>query len=185
MASFTRRERLVVFTLALAIFSGTLNVYLLTPFLKLIAADFHVSEGEAGQLATTYALAAGLVGLMVAPLVDRYQRKRLLYLAVAVIMTATVLTATAHSFAMLLFAHGLAGFGAAFGGSSCLAIASDAFPDLTKRNRCVGILISSGGVSAVLGVPVLTHIAAASSWRWAVAAFLVPCTLAAIFMTQL
>ncbi|HET7036409.1 MAG TPA: MFS transporter [Thermomicrobiaceae bacterium] len=182
MSSFTRRERLIVLALAIAIFTGTLNVYLLTPFLKLIAADFGVSEAAAGQLSTTYAVAAGLVGLVVAPLVDRYQRRRLLYLAVTIIALATVFSAVAPSFTLLLAAHGLAGFGAAFGGSSCFAIASDAFPDLTKRNRCLGLVIAAGGASSVIGVPILTQIAAASSWRWAAAALLVPCAAATLLI---
>ena len=185
MSAFTRRERLIVLALAVAVFTGTLNVYLLTPFLKLIAADFGVSEAAAGQLSTTYALAAGLVGLIVAPLVDRYQRRRLLYLAVAIISVSTVFTAVAPSFPALLLAHGLAGFGAAFGASSCFAIASDAFPDQHKRNRSLGLVIAAGGVSSVIGVPILTQIAAASSWRWAVAALLVPCVVATLLIRVL
>ena len=55
-----------------------------------------------------------------------------------------------------------------------MAAASDAFPDLQKRNRCIGILIAASGAAAIIGVPILTGIASLTNWRWAIAALLLP-----------
>ncbi|HEU5423991.1 MAG TPA: MFS transporter, partial [Nitrolancea sp.] len=167
MGGYTRREQLIILALALGTFTGVLNVYLLTPFLKLVAGAFGISQAAAGQLATVYALVAGLTGLLTAPLMDRYQRRLLLQFGLLIVALGTVLSALAWSFPLMLAARALAGFGAAFAGGCLYAAASDAFPDLGKRNRCVGILLSATGIAAVVGIPILTQLEALTSWRWA------------------
>ncbi|HET7037218.1 MAG TPA: MFS transporter [Thermomicrobiaceae bacterium] len=174
MGGYTRREQLIILALSLGTFTGVLNVYLLTPFLKLVAAEFHISQSAAGQLATVYALVAGMTGLLTAPLMDRYQRKVLLQLGLLVVALGTALSALAWSFPLMLAARSLAGFGAAFSGGCLFAAASDAFPDLNKRNSCIGILLSATGIAAVVGIPILTQLEALTSWRWAAASLLVP-----------
>ncbi len=185
MRTYTRREAAIVLVLSLSTFTGILNLYLLTPFLKLVANEFHVSESTAGQLSTAYALTAGMIGLLAAPLMDRYQRKQVLRLGLAVVAAGTVLSAMAWSFPALLAARAVAGFGAAFVASCTMAAASDAFPNLDKRNRCVGILVSATGVSGIIGLPILTHLASFAGWRWSVASLLVPVIMIVIGVSVL
>ena len=174
MRGYTRREWLIILALSLGSFTVVLNVYLLTPFLKLVGAEFGVSQSAVGQLSTTYALAAGGIGLLAAPLMDRYQRKRLLQLGLLIVTAGTALSAVAWTFPILFLARAIAGSGAAVMGSASYAAASDAFPDLDKRNRCVGILLSATGIAAVIGIPILTELATITSWRWAVASLILP-----------
>ena len=173
MKTYTRREWIIVLVLSLSTFTGILNLYLLTPFLKLVASEFHVSESAAGQLSTAYTVAAGVIGLLAAPLMDRYQRGRILQVGLLIVALGTILSAVAWSFPALLIARAGAGLGAAVVSGCNMAAASDAFPNLDKRNRCVGILISATGFAGVIGMPILTHIASYASWRWAVASLLV------------
>lgn len=174
MRGYTRRERLIILALSLGSFTSVLNIYLLTPFLKLVAAEFGVSQSAVGQLATIYALSAGIVGLLAAPLMDRYQRQRLLQLGLLLAAAGTLLSAVAWTFPILFLAQAIAGSGAAISGSACYAAASDAFPDSGKRNRCVGILFAAAGMAGVIGIPLLTQIGAAASWHWAVASLMLP-----------
>lgn len=172
MKAYTRREWLIVLVLSLSTFTGILNLYLLTPFLKLVADEFHVSESAAGQLSTAYAVAAGAMGLIAAPLMDRYQRKQVLWAGLAIVAVGTAFSSIAWSFPSLLLARAAAGFGAAFVTSCTMAAASDAFPNLEKRNRCVGVLLSATGIATIIGIPILTHLATYFGWRWAVASML-------------
>lgn len=174
MTTYTRREWLIVLVLSLASFTGVLTIYLLTPFLGLVAHEFRLSEAAAGQLATVYAVVGAVVGLLAAPLMDRYQRRGLLQFGLAITGLTTALSAAAPSFVVLLVARALSGFGSVFVMTCCYVAASDAFPDLDRRNRCVGILFSASGIAAVVGVPILTQLATAFGWRWAVASLLVP-----------
>ncbi len=135
--------------------------------------SFHVSESTAGQLSTAYALTAALIGLLAAPLMDRYQRKQVLWAGLLIVAIGTALSAIAWSFPALLVARAAAGFGAAFVGSCTMAAASDAFPNVDKRNRCVGMLMSATGIASIIGVPILTHLASFAGWRWAVASMLI------------
>ncbi|HET9014900.1 MAG TPA: MFS transporter [Thermomicrobiaceae bacterium] len=174
MTAYSRREWLIVLVLSLGTFIGVLNVYLLTPFLGLVARQFGVSEAAVGLLSTVYSLVGAVVGLLAAPLMDRYQRKRLLQFGLVVVGVGVALSAVAPSYTVLLPARALAGFGSAFLFSCAYAAASDVFPDANRRNRCIGILYSATGIGAVLGIPVLTQLAAAFGWRWAVVSLLVP-----------
>jgi predicted MFS family arabinose efflux permease len=185
MRPFTRRERVLVLALALGTFTGVLNVYLLTPFLTLVATEFGVSTSTVGQLSTTYAVLAGLTGLLTAPLMDRYQRARLLLIGLVISALGTLLSALAGSFAILVLARAIAGIGAALFSGCIYAAVGDAFPDVDKRNRCLGILLSATGIAAVVGIPLLTHIATRSSWRWAAASVLLPLTFVGIGATLL
>lgn len=180
MRTYTRREWIIVLVLSLSAFTGTLNLYLLTPFLKLVADQFHVSESAAGQLSTAYAVAAGVIGLVAAPLMDRYQRPHVLWTGLAIVAMGTGLSAMAWSFPALLLARSAAGFGGAIVASCGMAAVSDAFPDLEQRNRCVGIMISATGFTGVIGVPLLAHLAVYAGWRWAVASLLLPVTMVVV-----
>lgn len=173
MKAYTHREWLIVLILALSTFTGVLNLYLLTPFLKLVADEFHVSESGAGQLSTAYAVAAGAMGLLADPLMVCYQRKHVLWAGLANVAVGTALSAIAWSFSALLVARAIAGFGATFVASCTMAAASDAFPNVDKRNRCVGMLMSATGIASIIGVPILTHLASFAGWRWAVASMLI------------
>ena len=177
MATYTRRERIIVLVLALGAFTGTLNGVLLIPFLGLVAREFRLSEAAVGQLSTTYAVIGAVVGLLAAPLMDRFQRKRLVQFGLLVVGLGAALSATAPSFPVLLFSRALAGFSAAFVNSCCYAATSDVFPDPDRRNRCIGTLFSAAGIVAVVGVPILAQLALAFGWRWAVATLLVPVAL--------
>lgn len=101
MTAYTRREWAIVLVLALGTFTGVLNIYLLTPFLGLVAREFRLSVAAVGQLSTAFALVGAVTGVLAAPLMDRYQRRRLLQFGLVVGGLAAALAALAPSFLLL------------------------------------------------------------------------------------
>jgi MFS transporter, DHA1 family, inner membrane transport protein len=169
-----RRSIGLITLLATGGFMWGVNVLLLTPVLKSIAADFSTSDAAVGQLATLHALATCVTALLITPLMDRFNRGRLLRLGAGLLLAGSISLALAPTFVWLFPARLLAGVGAAFIMPVCLAAAGDLFPDPRKRNQVVGLILAATALAFVVGLPVLAQLDAAFGWRWAVAALIVP-----------
>ncbi|HUG16531.1 MAG TPA: MFS transporter [Thermomicrobiales bacterium] len=152
----------------------SVNVLLLTPVLKSIAADFSTSDAVVGQLATLHALATCVTALLITPWIDRFGRGRLLRLGAGLLLAGSICLALAPTFVWMFPARLMAGVGAAFIMPVCLAAAGDLFPDPRKRNQVVGLILAATALAFVIGLPILAQIDAAFGWRWAVAALIVP-----------
>ncbi len=150
-------------------FATALNVTLLSPLLVRIAADVGVSVAAAGQLATVAAACAGTTALAVAPLLDRYPRRFWLRLQCAILVAGTLVAALAPSFGWLFAGRALAGVGGAVIGATCLAACGDPFADRGERNRAIAFVTCGFTLGAVFGLPLITLVAEASDWRWAIA----------------
>ena len=167
----------MVAVLVAGAFVTALNVTLLSPLLKGIAADFDVSDSATGQLATLTAACSGLTALLAAPWMDRWSRRAWLRFECALLAVGTLLSALAPTFGLLLAARAIAGVGGAIIFANCLAATADLFPDTAQRNRVIGLLNTAATLGAVVGLPALTQIADAAGWRWAVAVVLVPAAI--------
>lgn len=107
----------------------------LAPFLK----DYwQLSDYQVGLLATAFEVTYALAPLPIAVVADRWLRRRVVALAVAVWSAAMAVTGAAGSFGMLLLGRAGLGLGEAGYGPSALAWLSDIFPP-THRSRAVGI----------------------------------------------
>lgn len=171
------RNSLLVCILSLGAFAWAVNFMVLSPLLPFIASDFGVSDAAVGQLATVYGLVAGLTALLNAPLMDRYTRPDLLRFGCGMLALGIVLAAASPAFGWLFVGRVVAGVGAAFVMPASLAAAGDIFQDSARRNRAIGSIIAATGLSAALGAPILTQIAAYAGWRWAMLSLLAPFVL--------
>ncbi|MDQ3044443.1 MAG: MFS transporter [Chloroflexota bacterium] len=157
-------------------FTTALNVTMLSPLLTRIAAEFSISEAKAGQLATVTTLSSGVMALIAAPWMDRYSRGAWIRFECVLLLLGSLLSAFAPSFGVLLGARVIAGIGGAIIGANCLAAVGDLYTNPHARNRALGLVGTSFTLGAVVGLPLLTLIAEAASWRWAIG-LLVPLTL--------
>lgn len=163
---------ILVGILAVGAFTTTVNVTLLSPLLPHIAADFGISDATAGQLGSLTAVFAGLVAILVTPLIDRYSRRVVLQIESIALFFATVLSVLAPSFAVLALSRVLAGIGGAVIFGICLATTADLFSEATRRNRAIGILSTAATLGIIIGLPVLTQIASLTNWRVALGTLL-------------
>src|SRR4051812_47055294 len=113
-----RRGTFLAVILAGGAFATALNGLALGPILKDIAADFGAGDARVGQLATLHALVAALVGVLAAPLLDRYGRRAVLRAECAVLLAGTLLSALAPDLRWLVAGRALAGVGGAIIGAT-------------------------------------------------------------------
>ncbi|HET6356869.1 MFS transporter [Streptomyces sp.] len=152
--------------------------------LSAITAELHLSNGEAGSLATITLFGAVLGGLVFGVLADRIGRVKVLTYSVVFFAVFTGLTALADSyteFAVYRFLAGV-GIGGEFGVG--MTLAAEAWPT-RKRARAtalVGLGWQAGVLlAALISAPVLTH----WGWRGLFLLGALPAVVAVVFRSRL
>lgn len=159
----SRQERGLLLSLAGVQFTHIVDFMLMMPLGPMFIGLFHISDAQFGWLISAYTLAAGACGLLMAPYVDRFERKRLLLVAYAGFTLATLACAVAPSYAVLMLARVAAG---AFGGvigTMTQTLVGDLIP-FERRGRAMGLIMASFALSTVAGVPASLWLA--NHWGW-------------------
>ncbi len=160
--------------LLLAISAGAAvgNLYWAQPLLETIGADLHVSSGTAGWLVTVTQLGYALGVLLVVPLGDMLDRRRLIPVMLVLSAVALAGCALAPSFGVLLGALAALGL-TTVSGQIIVPLVGDLAAD-DERGRTVGF-VTSGIITGILVSRTVSGlVAGAAGWRviYAVAAVL-------------
>jgi DHA1 family inner membrane transport protein len=182
----SRGQWLLLFVLAAVQFMHTVDFVIVMPLAGQLKSGLGVGNRQFGHVVSAYGLAAFLAGLLVAPWLDRFDRKRSLLVLFAGFTLGTLLCALAPDYAWLLAGRALAGGFGGIAAANVLAIVGDAFPD-RRRGLATGVVMSAFSVSSIVGVPAGIVLAKAATWRmpffalaagsavvWLIATFAVP-----------
>ena len=125
--------------------------------------------GHAGWLVSAYALGVVAGAPTIAALTARVPRKRLVVLLLGLFVIATVASALAPTFGLVLLARFAAGLphGAYFGAAGLLA---SRLIGPNSHGKGFAIVLSGLTVANVVGVPLITALGQATDWRVAYAA---------------
>jgi predicted MFS family arabinose efflux permease len=161
-----------VIALMVAIFTLVTSEFLPASLLPLMAGDFGITEGVAGQVVTATALVGMVAGPAMGVLFPRLDRKRLLVGLLVLALLSNLLTAVAPSYALVVVARLVLGIAIAGTWSMALAVASHLVPpgQLGRAMSVVNIGVAGATVAAV---PLGAFISSFAGWRavfWAVAA---------------
>ena len=156
---------------ALLIASEFMPVSLLTP----IAADLHATDGMAGQAISISGLFAVFASLMIAGVVARRDRRRVLMGLTVVMLTSLVLIAAAPNFPMLMAARALLGI--AIGGFWALATATIMrLVPASSVPKALGVLYTGNAVAVAFAAPIGSYVGGLIGWRgvfWALVPFVI------------
>jgi predicted MFS family arabinose efflux permease len=169
----TAAPRLVL--LAAGMFAIGTDSFVIAPLLSHIAHDLDIGIATAAQLITAYALAYALGSPFIAAVTARWPRRRALATGLAIFVLANGGAAFAPSFAALLVARALAGFGAALFAPVASATATG-LVTAERRGRALSIMMIGLSGATALGSPLGTLVGSVLSWR---AVFLLVAALAA------
>jgi predicted MFS family arabinose efflux permease len=161
-----------VVALMVAVFTLVTSEFLPASLLPLMASDFGITEGVAGQVVTATALVGMIAGPAMGPLFPRLDRKRLLVGLLVLALLANVLTAVAPSYALVVVARLVLGVAIAGTWSMALAVSSHLVP-AGKLGRAMSVVNLGVAGATVAAVPLGALISSYAGWRavfWAVAA---------------
>jgi predicted MFS family arabinose efflux permease len=179
---FTTRQLGIVFLIASVQFVNVLDFVMVMPLGPDFAKSLGFSEASVGYVGGAYTAAASVAGLIGSFFLDRFDRRRALFVAMLGLVTATALGGLATGLRSLIAARLLAGL---FGGPAtalAIAIVSDAVPN-ALRGRALGIVFGAFSIASIFGVPMGLWLGELSSWRtpfYSVAGLGVAVTLGAL-----
>jgi len=157
-------ERVVLLILAAIQFTHIMDFMVMMPLAPQLMRELSLGAGQFSALVAAYSIAAGVVGLLCAPFIDRFDRRTLLLCAYAGFTIATLVCGLASNAHALLLARALGGAFGGVSGSLCLAVVSDIVPP-ERRAAGIGIIMTSFAVAAAIGVPVGLQLAHYFGWR--------------------
>jgi len=139
------------------------DLFVVSPLLPLIAADYQISPALAGLSVAMFALSYMVSAPLLGHLADRFGRRRMLTCCLLGFAAGNLLTASAGNFAWLLSARLFAGAAAAGVSPSLYAVvAGFAPPD--RRATWLALVVSGLLVSLSLGAPIGGLVGAFFGW---------------------
>jgi predicted MFS family arabinose efflux permease len=160
----TRRELVLVGTLALTSFTMALNGQFFAPVLPQVARDLGVSPAVVGQLIAVSSLTGAALALVAGPISDRTGRRPMVLGGLTLLVATSLLAAAAPSYAAMLVVRVLAGVGMAALGATTFAAVADFIPE-QRQPQSMGWVVGFSAGSIVIGWPAISWIAANASWR--------------------
>jgi predicted MFS family arabinose efflux permease len=176
---------LILWVMTLATGLVVANIYYNQPLLGDIANTFHISNGEAGQIAmfTQIGYATGL--LLIIPLADMFKRKRLMLIDFAFIVIALLLAASAQKVWILALSSFMVGVSSVIPQILVAMAAHLAIP--AERGKKIGVIMSGLLIGILLSRTVSGFVGEHLGWRamfyiaagimivmWALIAWIVP-----------
>jgi MFS family permease len=164
MASAGRARVIALFGAVLALASAdTSTVGAIAPQLE---HAFQISNTKIGLLSSVTLLVGALFVLPVGVLVDRFKRIPILSASVVLWSCASLLSAFATSYSMLLFTRLGLGAVTATAVPAIASLTGDYFP-ASQRGRIYSYILAGEAAGTAIGFIISGSIASAVSWRWA------------------
>jgi predicted MFS family arabinose efflux permease len=150
--------------LTLCMFAAQAAVIAMAPVLAQAASDLHVSTSAAGQLRTVTALAAAVTALLVARAARAAGLGRLLVGSSALLALASLASAAAPTFALLVLAQVPLGVAVAVLNTAATLAAAEWVPE-ERRTRTLSWALVGQPAAWIVGMP-LVGVLGEWSWRY-------------------
>jgi MFS family permease len=157
-------------------------------FVRAINAELHFSLAQGGLLSTIFALGIGLGGIPTGYLLDRWSRKSVVVVGIAIYSFFTIVTVMSVGFWDMLAYRALSGVGEAMQQTALFTIFGAYF--FRQRTLAIGALNVAYGIGAFLGPILGVHLYTASGdhWRYPMVVFaiigFVFCVLIAVLVSR-
>ncbi len=163
-SSFRLSERSLLFLLAAVQFTHIMDFMVMMPMGPQLMRELSIGPETFSGMVAAYTFSAGIVGLLAAPFMDRFDRRKLLLFCYAGFIVGTVACGLAHTAEALTQARIVCGAFGGVSGALVMAIVSDVVPP-ERRAAGMGIVMTSFSVAAALGVPLGLYLANRFDWE--------------------
>ncbi|QQQ77352.1 MFS transporter [Saccharothrix sp. 6-C] len=159
------RAPFVVAVLVAAVILAVGQLYLTVPLLPGVAERYGIPLSTAAWVGGGFGFAFALGNLLFGTISDRYDRRHVMAVGLALGAVVSAIAGTSTAFAPLLAARSVQGFLAAAIPSVSLAYATEALP---PARRAVGVTAVSGSflLAGVIGQAYALGVDEALGWRW-------------------
>jgi MFS family permease len=140
-------------------------------FVRTINSELHFTLAQGGLLSTIFALGIGLGGIPTGYLLDRWSRKSIAVVGIAIYSFFTIVTVMAVGFWDMLAYRALSGVGEAMQQTALFTIFGAYF--FRRRTLALGVLNVAYGIGAFIGPNLGVHLehAGGGSWKYPMVVF--------------
>jgi EmrB/QacA subfamily drug resistance transporter len=149
----------------IALFMASLDNLVVTFALPTIRTDLHASVQQLEWTVNAYTLTFAVLLLTGSALGDRFGRRRMFIIGLAIFIAASAAAALSSSIEVLIAARAVQGAGAAIVVPLTLTLLSAAFSE-EKRGAAIGAWSGIGGLAIALGPLVGGAIVSGIAWQW-------------------
>ncbi|MBZ5857332.1 multidrug effflux MFS transporter [Flavihumibacter profundi] len=174
-----RNRSLLILILGLLSAIGPFSIDMYLPGFPTIANDLHTSVGYVAYSLSSFFIGICAGQLICGPLLDRFGRKRPLYVGLAIYIVASLGCAMSNSVDLLIGFRFLQALGGCVGMVAPGAIVRDLFP-VNENAKIFSMLILILGVSPIIAPTVGSYLIAASGWH---AIFILLAIITALILT--
>lgn len=157
-------ERLLLLTLAAIQFTVVVDFLIVLPLGPQYERVFNINPAQFGVIVSSYAIAAGISGVLASFFLDRLDRRPSLLGLYLGFVLGTLFCALAPSYFTLVLARIVAGAFGGVSGALILAIIGDVIPE-ARRGAAMGMVMSAFSVASIAGVPLGLVLASNLSWH--------------------
>lgn len=154
----------IIAVLWTAFFVVNFNIAMMIPLLPFIQQDIGLSPGEAATVLAAFPVAALIVNLALGPLIDRFGRKRFIVTGATGCGIVLLLTACAHSAALIAFGRAATGLFMPMIGASVYAAMADYVP-APARARVAGYVTSAAPIAFLCSMSLGTFLGGLLAWQ--------------------
>lgn len=144
----------LITAICLGTFMATLDISIVNVALPAIQKDLNADMGMLQWIIDSYALCLSALILSVGPISDRYGRKKVWLLGIAIFIVGSAMCASANTPKMLILGRIVQGIAAAALIPGALSIITQAFSNDIERIKIIGIWSAVSALSLIIG-PIL------------------------------
>lgn len=170
------QQRNILIAMCVALMAVIASVSGLNVAQQELAAEFGASQGDILWIINAYTLALAALLMPIGAIGDRWGRKPVLLLGLALFGGASIAAGLATSTAFMIVARVVAGVGAAMIMPVTLSVITSSFPP-ESRGQAIGIWAGVAGSGGIIGIFVSSFMVDVVTWRWS---FALPVALIAI-----
>jgi EmrB/QacA subfamily drug resistance transporter len=179
-----RRRPLVLAICCASVIVVVMDISIVNVALPDIHRDLNATESDLQWTVDAYTLVLSSFLLLAGSMSDRFGRRRVFQIGLAVFGVGSALCGLAPTVGLLIAARALQAIGATMLNPVALAIIVNAFPDATERAKAIGVFGSMTGLALALG-PILGGVLVDGLGWHAIFWVNVPIVVAAIVLTRL
>lgn len=169
------RKRNILIAMCVSLMAVIASVSILNVAQQDLAVDFGASQGTVLWIINAYTLALAALLMPIGAIGDRWGRKPILLVGLALFGVSSLLAAVANSAELMLVARGLGGAAAAMIMPVTLSVITSSFP-AEERGQAIGVWAGVAGGGGIIGMFVAALMVDVATWRWA---FILPAALVA------